>query len=44
MIMGVVDFQTLYEYGIAEISDSKYTEKVSTIFKTSKKPSCVTAF
>jgi predicted acetyltransferase len=44
LVMGVVDFETLYEYGLAEISDSKYTEKVSNIFKTSKKPTCVTAF
>jgi hypothetical protein len=42
--MGAVDFETLYEYGLAEISDNKYIETVSNIFKTSKKPSCVTAF
>ena len=36
MIMGVVDFQTLYSYGLAKIGDKKYLHKVDNLFKGDK--------
>lgn len=44
LIMGVVNFKTLYEYRLAEISDTNYLGTVNTIFITEEKPKCTTLF
>lgn len=44
LIMGVVTFKTLHEYGLAEISHTKYLNTVNRIFKTEEKPKCTTLF
>ncbi|MBN1262532.1 MAG: GNAT family N-acetyltransferase [Anaerolineae bacterium] len=44
LIMGVVDFETLYRYGLAEISDAHRLDVVTRIFAATRKPVCLTAF
>ncbi|MGD2247533.1 MAG: GNAT family N-acetyltransferase [Candidatus Methanofastidiosia archaeon] len=44
LVMGVVPFDRLYTYGLAEISDSQYIDTVTTIFKAKEKPVCTTHF
>ena len=44
LIMGVVNFKTLFEYRLAEISDTNYLGTVNTIFITEEKPKCTTLF
>lgn len=44
LILGVVDFKTIYNYGMAEISDKKYIERVYKTFKTDIKPKTTTDF
>ncbi len=44
MVMGVVPYDKLYEYGQAEISDPAYLDTVTKIFTADKKPICVTQF
>lgn len=44
MVMGSINFKTLVEYGLAKISDIKYTDVVNNIFTTDKKPMCITYF
>lgn len=44
LIMGVVTFKSLYEYGLAEISNTNYINTVNTIFTTEEKPKCTTQF
>jgi len=44
LIMGVVNFKSLYEYGLAKISNIKYLDTVNKIFLTEKKPICTTLF
>ncbi len=44
MVMGVVDFKTLYNYGLADISDKKYIEAVNSTFRTDTKPITTTQF
>jgi predicted acetyltransferase len=44
LIMGVVPFDSLYEYGRAEISDTRYLDTVTKIFAVARKPQCVTQF
>ncbi|WP_273222854.1 GNAT family N-acetyltransferase [Geosporobacter ferrireducens] len=44
MLMGAVNFRTLYHFGLAEISDEKYVGQVNRIFMTDHKPVCMTMF
>ncbi len=44
LILGVVDFKTLYKYKRAEISDIKYLDKVTKLFRVDSKPLCTTSF
>ncbi len=44
MVMGCVDFERLYTYSQARISDASYIETVSDLFRTRHKPICLTAF
>ena len=44
MILGVIDFKTLYNYGLADISNTKYIETVNITFKTETKPITTTHF
>ncbi|MCP4705251.1 MAG: GNAT family N-acetyltransferase [candidate division Zixibacteria bacterium] len=44
MVLGVVDFKTLYNYGLAEISNTKYIEIVNSTFLTESKPITTTDF
>ncbi len=44
LIMGVVNFKTLYEYKRANISNPKYLGTVDRIFQTEDKPICTTQF
>lgn len=44
MILGVIDFRTLYNYGLVDISDRKYVETVNSTFKTDTKPVTTTQF
>ncbi|MEE8597546.1 MAG: GNAT family N-acetyltransferase [bacterium] len=44
LLMGVVNFKTLYKYGIAEISTPQYIDTVNKIFITEEKPMCTTLF
>jgi predicted acetyltransferase len=44
LVLGVVDFESLYDYGLAEISDLKYLETVNRTFLSEKKPITMTQF
>jgi len=44
MIMGVIDFKTLYNYNQAEISDIKSIDIINELFAVEQKPVCMTAF
>jgi len=44
LIMGVVSFKRLYEYGLAEISHTEYINAVNRLFMTDEKPQCTTLF
>lgn len=44
LIMGVVDFLTLQRYGLAHISDSRYTATIDRVFRVPRKPVCMTMF
>ena len=44
LIMCVVSFESLYNHGKAYISDEKYLNKVNNIFKSDKKPICLSMF
>jgi predicted acetyltransferase len=44
LLMGVVPFNRLYDYHLADISDPSYLETVSTLFRSAEKPVCLTAF
>jgi predicted acetyltransferase len=44
LVMGVINFKTLFRYGLADISDESYVETVNRIFLTEEKPICMTAF
>jgi predicted acetyltransferase len=44
MVMGIVPFRKLYEFNLAEISDTGYIDTVSRIFTTESKPFCTTQF
>jgi predicted acetyltransferase len=44
LLAGTVDFRSLYRYGLAEISSSKYAAIVDRIFAVAQKPMCTTSF
>lgn len=44
MLMGCVDFRSLHNYGLAEISDMKYLDTVNRLFLAEQKPVCWTQF
>ncbi|MTI71490.1 MAG: GNAT family N-acetyltransferase [Firmicutes bacterium] len=44
MFMGVVNFNSLYRLGLADISNKSYLEKINKIFSISTKPICTTPF
>ncbi|HEY7126961.1 MAG TPA: GNAT family N-acetyltransferase [Ktedonobacterales bacterium] len=44
LLLGVVNFQSLYRYHLADISDPGYLETINRLFYTPEKPICLTAF
>jgi predicted acetyltransferase len=44
LLAGTVDFYSLFRYGLAEISDSAYVDRLSRIFAVARKPMCTTSF
>lgn len=44
LFVGAVDFLTLYNYGLAEITDLNYLDIVNDIFKVKQKPICLSWF
>ncbi len=44
LIMGAVDFRSLHDYGLAEISDKRHLNTVNKIFLTDRKPKTTTQF
>ena len=44
LAMGCVQFESLYLFGRAQISDEEYLPQVQKLFLTDKKPICTTAF
>jgi predicted acetyltransferase len=44
LLMGAIHFKTLYNYGLAEISDAAYVDAIYKMFFTEEKPLCTTGF
>jgi predicted acetyltransferase len=44
LLMGSVDLERLYMYGLAEVSDPSYLETLTRIFAVPRKPICMTGF
>ena len=44
LIMGVVDFKTLYKFGLAEISSPEHLPAINRIFSVDQRPVCTTQF
>ncbi|WP_066504722.1 GNAT family N-acetyltransferase [Abyssisolibacter fermentans] len=44
LITGTINFETLYHYNLADISDTSYLDVVDNIFRVKHKPACLTAF
>lgn len=44
LVMGVVPFDRLYFYRLAEISDPRYLDTITEIFRSREKPVCTTEF
>jgi len=44
LLMGAVNFRSLYRYGLADVSDSGYVGVVDQIFAVKDKPICMTPF
>ena len=44
LVMGVVDFRKLWLYGMVEVSDESYVEKLDTLFHVAKKPETIEEF
>lgn len=44
LLVGAVDFKSLYRYGLADISDPGYVDTVQKLFFTDAKPVCMTSF
>ena len=44
LIMGVVDFKKLWEYGLAEVSDTGYVDQLDRLFWVQRKPVTIEEF
>ncbi len=44
LIMGAVNFRSLYDFGLVTISNDKYLDRLDSLFRTSSKPFCTTQF
>ena len=44
LLMGTIGFASLYRYGLAEISDTRYLDAVSRLFRVDEPPICMTWF
>jgi predicted acetyltransferase len=44
LLVGSVDYGSLYRYGLTEISDQKYVDTVTDTFKVEQRPICHTTF
>ncbi len=44
LLMGSIDYRSLFEYGLTEISDDHYVDIVAKIFRAEQKPVCHTIF
>jgi predicted acetyltransferase len=44
LLVGTVDFQSLYHYGLADISDDSYVPVITRIFAVQQQPMCTTSF
>jgi predicted acetyltransferase len=44
LVMGVIPFHRLIQYGQADISDKSYAKQVNALFATTDKPLCTTGF
>ena len=44
LVMGVIEFEKLYQYNRAQISDQGYVDVVSRIFRSDRQPVCLTRF
>jgi predicted acetyltransferase len=44
LLVGAINFRTLYEYGQAEISHTRYLDTVNRLFLSEAKPRCTTMF
>ena len=44
LIMGAVDFQSLYDYGLADISSARFINLVNNVFRVTQKPMSITQF
>ncbi|UCG29768.1 MAG: GNAT family N-acetyltransferase [candidate division WOR-3 bacterium] len=44
LLVGSVDYETLYRYGLTDISDAQYVDTVANTFRVKYKPICHTTF
>jgi hypothetical protein len=44
LLMGSVDYRSLFKYGLTDISDDHYIDTVAKIFRVEQKPICHTLF
>jgi predicted acetyltransferase len=44
LLVGSVDYRSLYRYGLTEISDQRYIDTITNTFKVEQKPICHTIF
>ena len=44
LLMGAVNFRSLYKYGLADLSDPGYVGVLDRIFAVEDKPMCTTSF
>ena len=44
LLIGTVSFDSLWRYGLAEITDEDYVDVVNRLFSVEKKPMCTTQF
>ena len=44
MFMGVISFNRLNSYGLVEISETQYANRINRLFSTETRPICMTTF
>jgi len=44
LLVGAVDFRSLYRYGLADVSDPEYVDVVDRLFAVRDRPVCMTSF